>query len=49
MVTMISAAAAYSARETYRIPLSELGNANAQPLPAAEYLRLREGTGGGAP
>lgn len=49
MVTMISAAAAYSARETYRIPLSELGNANAQPLPAAEYLRLREGTGGRAP
>jgi MFS family permease len=40
----IVAVAAYSARETYRIHLNDLGNPNAVPVPEQEYARLREQT-----
>jgi MFS family permease len=41
-VTVIAAVAAWSARETYRVHLNDLGNRNAIPVPKAEYDRLRE-------
>jgi MFS family permease len=41
VITVISALAAYSARETYRIPMSQLGQADAKPMDEAEYNRLR--------
>jgi MFS family permease len=40
-VTIISAIAAWSARETYRIRLNDLGNPNAVPMPKSEYDRMR--------
>jgi MFS family permease len=40
-VTMIAALAALSARETYRIHMNDLGNANAAPVDKAEYDRMR--------
>jgi MFS family permease len=40
-VTIVSALAAYSARETYRTHLNDLGARNAQPVDKAEYERLR--------
>ena len=40
-ITVIAAMAAYSARETYRIHMNDLGNPDAQPVPKAEYDRLR--------
>lgn len=40
-VTIISSVAAWSARETYRIRVTELGEPNAQPIPLDEYNRLR--------
>jgi hypothetical protein len=40
-VTAIAALAAWSARETYRLPLAGLGNASAVPVEKAEYDRLR--------
>ncbi len=40
-VTVIAALAALSARETYRIPMTDLGNANAVPMGKDEYDRLR--------
>ncbi|MFO1144486.1 MAG: MFS transporter [Amaricoccus sp.] len=40
-VTAIAAAAAWSARETYRIHMNDLGNPDAQPVPKAEYDRAR--------
>jgi hypothetical protein len=40
-VTVISAAAAWSARETYRIHMNDLGNAKAAPVAKDEYNRLR--------
>ena len=39
-VTVIAAAAAWSARETYRVHMNDLGNPNAVPVPKAEYDRL---------
>ncbi|HKX40575.1 MAG TPA: MFS transporter, partial [Burkholderiaceae bacterium] len=41
IVTAIAALAAWSARETYRVPMADLGNANAVPVEKAEYDRLR--------
>jgi MFS family permease len=41
-VTVIAAIAAWSARETYRVHLNDLGDVNAVPVPEAEYGRLRE-------
>ncbi len=40
-VTVIAAVAAWSARETYRIHLNDLGEPNAQPVDKAQYDRLR--------
>ena len=41
-ITIIAACAAWSARETYRIHLNDLGDPNAVPVPKQEYDRLRE-------
>ncbi|SFU85258.1 Major Facilitator Superfamily protein [Methylobacterium sp. 174MFSha1.1] len=40
-ITAVAAVAAWSARETYRIPMKDLGQPRAVPLPQAEYDRLR--------
>jgi MFS family permease len=40
-IGIIAAIAAYSARETYRIHLNDLGTKDAQPVPLEEYERLR--------
>ena len=40
-VTIIAAVAAWSARETYRIRLNDLGEANAVPVAKPEYDQLR--------
>lgn len=40
-ITCIAAIAAWSARETYRIPMNDLGNPNAVPMPLDEYERRR--------
>ncbi|HTS23992.1 MAG TPA: MFS transporter [Casimicrobiaceae bacterium] len=40
-ITAISAIAAWTARETYRIHMNDLGNPHAVPVPKAEYDRLR--------
>lgn len=40
-VTIIAALAALSARETYRIHMNDLGNANAVPVDKGEYDRMR--------
>jgi MFS family permease len=47
-ITAIAAIAAYSAPETFRLPVSDLGNANATPMPKLEYDRLRAASLGGA-
>ena len=41
-ITVIAAIAAWSARETYRVHLNDLGKADAEPVPKPEYDRLRE-------
>jgi MFS family permease len=41
-ITAISAIAAWSARETYRIRLEDLGEPQAKPVEEAEYNRLRQ-------
>ena len=43
-VTVIAAIAVWSARETYRIHLNDLGNPNATPVPQPEYNRIRAQT-----
>jgi MFS family permease len=43
-VTVIAAAAAWSARETYRIHLNDLGNPSAVPVEKREYDRMRAQT-----
>jgi MFS family permease len=40
-IAMISCIAAYSARETYRLRLNDLGNPNATPVPKEEFERIR--------
>ena len=40
-VTIVSAIAAWSARESYRIRLNDLGDPNAVPMPKSEYDRMR--------
>jgi MFS family permease len=47
VITAIAAIAAASARETYRIPVSDLGNRNAAPMAKGEYDRLRAASLGG--
>jgi MFS family permease len=41
-ITVIAALAAFTARETYRVHMNDLGNANAVPVERAEYDRLRD-------
>ena len=41
-VTAIAAGAAFTARETYRLHLNDLGHRGAVPVPKAEYDRMRE-------
>ncbi len=41
-ITAIAAIAAFSARETYRVHLNDLGHRDAVPVPKAEYDRMRE-------
>jgi MFS family permease len=41
-ITAIAAIAAFSARETYRLHLNDLGHRDAVPVPKAEYDRLRQ-------
>jgi MFS family permease len=43
-ITLIAAAAAWSARETYRVHLNDLGNPNAVPVPQQDYDRMRAQT-----
>jgi hypothetical protein len=43
-VTVIAALAAYSARETYRIHLNDLGEPDAVPIDNLDYERLRAQT-----
>ena len=49
-VTVIAAIAAWSARDTYRIHLNDLGDPNAVPVDKPDYDRIRAGilAGGGA-
>jgi MFS family permease len=42
-VTCISALAAWSARETSRLRMEDLGDPNAKPVPEAEYAAIRAG------
>ncbi|MDM0111070.1 MFS transporter [Variovorax sp. J22R133] len=43
-VTILAAIAAWTARETYRVQMKDLGDANAKPVPKVEYDRLRQQT-----
>jgi MFS family permease len=43
-ITIVAAIAAFTARETYRVHLNDLGNKNAAPVPKPEYERLRAQT-----
>jgi len=47
-VTAIAAIAAFSARETFRLPVSDLGNANASPMAKQDYDRQRAASLAGA-
>jgi MFS family permease len=40
-ICIVAAIAAWSARETYRVHLNDLGDKNAVPVPKPEYDRLR--------
>jgi MFS family permease len=42
VITVICAAAAWSARETYRIHLNDLGEPTAVPVPKNDYDQMRE-------
>ncbi|APW35937.1 MFS transporter [Rhodoferax koreense] len=41
-VCVIAAIAAFTARETYRVRMNDLGNPNAVPIPKADYDRMRK-------
>jgi hypothetical protein len=43
-MTLIAAIAAWTARETYRVHLNDLGNPNAVPVPKPEYDQMRAQT-----
>jgi MFS family permease len=47
--TLIAAIAAFSARETYRVHLNDLGDPKAVPVPKPEYDRMRALAVSGAP
>ena len=40
-ISVLAAIAAATARETYRVPMNDLGNPDAVPVPKAEYDRIR--------
>ena len=40
-ITTVSAIAVWSARETFRLRMEDLGNKNAEPVPEAEYEKAR--------
>ncbi|RQR24576.1 MFS transporter [Burkholderia sp. Bp9143] len=42
VITIVSAVAAWSARETYRIPLNDLGKPDASPIGKPEYQEMRQ-------
>jgi Na+/melibiose symporter-like transporter len=42
VITALCALSAWSARETYRVHLNDLGNPNAKPVPKDEYDRMRD-------
>ncbi|GAA2344377.1 MFS transporter [Saccharopolyspora halophila] len=42
-ITVLAAVAAWTARETHRVPLEQLGEPDAVPLPREEFERLRAG------
>jgi hypothetical protein len=46
-ITAIAAIAAMSARETFRIPVGDLGKPDAVPIAKQEYDRLRAASSGG--
>ena len=41
-ITIVAAIAAWTARETYRTHLNDLGKPDAAPVPKPEYDRLRD-------
>jgi MFS family permease len=41
-ICIVAAIAAWTARETYRVPMADLGNPDAVPVPKGEYDRMRE-------
>ena len=43
-ITVLAAIACFSARETYRVHMNDLGKPNAVPVPKADHDRLREPT-----
>jgi MFS family permease len=45
-LAIVAAIAAYSARETYRVHLNDLGDPGARPIPKDEYDRLRREAAG---
>ena len=47
-ITVIAAIAAVTARETYRVTISDLGNPNAVPMTKADYERKRAEAASGA-
>jgi hypothetical protein len=47
-ITVIAAIAAVTARETYRISISDLGNPDAVPMPKADYEKMRAHATGAA-
>ena len=47
-ITAVAAIAAFSARETYRLPVNDLGNANASPMAKRDYDAMRAASFGGA-
>ena len=44
-ICIVAAIAAWTARETYRVHLNDLGNTNAVPVPKPEYDRMRAEAG----
>jgi hypothetical protein len=42
-LTIVAAVAAYTARETYRLHMNDLGVPGTQPVPRDEYDRIRAG------
>jgi len=41
-ICVVAAIAAFTARETYRVRMSDLGDPNAVPIPKADYDRMRQ-------